>query len=587
MNIVQMENRMKGVPDEALRQMLIQMTQTGQVGTPEYLLAAGEIQSRKDARQKASIGQGNQTPVIAELITGGAMPPMPQQQMAPAEAGIAAMRAPSAEQEFAAGGLVAFRDGGVTLSDAQEKLILERAAALGLNPDYVLGAVKSSPADKVQTLFDDLGMRSVGKTDVPAMASKVAAPVTAPASISLSDVMRMATIGEQKQYQQTGQLPQRLQGMLTGQTPLPETPTGPGRATELFTSTPGGVQTTPMGQTPSGGLMQFYPGMPALTQAPNVRVSQTDPGYIPPEGLAAQRASVQNLKPVTPAVVPSPQTPPADGDKPSVQRIDQPESKKPAAGLPAIDANGIMGIAKQFAGKAPDEIRTTDKQAVEDQFKLYKEMGVDLDPYKKIKERLAGAESEYEKQKNEAGLMALAQFGFNWASTAGPTLAAAAKAGKEVMPGVMESLKDLRKLKREDEKLGAEIAAFDSRMRKDITDKARSELQAKKNRNQDRRDAINDNAAKIAGTIYGQQLASQTSITTTEMTTEATIARLNQQLGETQTKNIVDAATKLVTGDPRYALAKPTEKDTMLNNAIQQVLRARLAASTTVTKTTP
>jgi hypothetical protein len=26
MNIVQMENRMKGVPDEALRQMLIQMT---------------------------------------------------------------------------------------------------------------------------------------------------------------------------------------------------------------------------------------------------------------------------------------------------------------------------------------------------------------------------------------------------------------------------------------------------------------------------------------------------------------------------------------------------------------------------------
>lgn len=572
-----MENRMKGVPDEALRQMLIQMTQTGQVGTPEYLLAAGEIQSRKDARQKASIGQGNQTPVIAELITGGAMPPMPQQQMVPAEAGIAAMRAPSAEQEFATGGLVAFKDGGVTLSDAQEKLILERAAALGLNPDYVLGAVKSSPADKVQTLFDDLGMRSVGKTDVPAMASKVAAPVTAPAPISLSDVMRMATIGEQKQYQQTGQLPQRLQGMLTGQTPLPETPTGPGRATELFTSTPGGVQTTPMGQTPSGGLMQFYPGMPALTQAPNVRVAQTDPGYIPPEGLAAQRASV----------VPSPQTPPppADGDKPSVQRIDQPEDKKPAAGLPAIDATGIMNIAKQFAGTAPDEITTTDKQAVEDRFKLYKEMGIDLDPYKKIKERLAGAESEYEKQKNEAGLAALAQFGFTWASTAGPTLAAAAKAGKEVMPGAMEALKDLRKLKREDEKLGAEIAGFDSRMRMDITDKARSELQAKKNRVEDRRNAVQDNAARIGGTLYGQQLVSQTSLGVAGLGRETELYKLAQTLDAKATEADIKNAISMVTSLPNYiVLAKdPAKLQEAMRSAMNTVKALRRTGETTVT----
>jgi len=304
----------------------------------------------------------------------------------------------------------------------------------------------------------------------------------------------------------------------------------------------------------------------------------TDVGFIPPAALAAQADQAAQA-----GVVPLPQTP---DDKPTVTRVDQQQQPTAGGGVatPKMDAAGIMGIAQQFAGKTPDEITTTDEAAVKDQFKLYKDMGIDLDPYKKIKERLASADSEYEKQRNEAGLMALAQFGFNWASNTGPTLAAAAKAGKDIMPGVMESVKDLRKLKREDEKLGAEISAFDSRMRKDITDKARSEIQAKKNRIEDRRNAVNDNAARIGGTIYGQQLASQTTLSATEMTTEATIAKLKEQIGETQTKNIVDAATKLVTSNPRYALAQQEQKDTMLNDAIQQVLRARSAAGTTVTK---
>lgn len=131
MNIVQMENRMKGVPDEALRQMLIQMTKAGAVGTPEYILAAGEIQARKNTRQKAAMGQGNPTPVIAELITGGAMPPMPQQQMpqqmaqAPAEGGIAALPAPSAAQEFAMGGMVAFEAGGNPMIEVLNQMTLQ------------------------------------------------------------------------------------------------------------------------------------------------------------------------------------------------------------------------------------------------------------------------------------------------------------------------------------------------------------------------------------------------------------------------------------------------------------------------------
>jgi hypothetical protein len=119
MNIVQMGNRMKGVPDEALRQMYVNMARDPyKVGTPDFIMLAGEIQARKDMRQKAAMGQGSKTSVIADLLTEGAMPPMPQQQMpqqmaqAPAEGGVAALPAPSAAQEFATGGMVAFSNGG-------------------------------------------------------------------------------------------------------------------------------------------------------------------------------------------------------------------------------------------------------------------------------------------------------------------------------------------------------------------------------------------------------------------------------------------------------------------------------------------
>jgi len=114
-NIVQIENRMRGVPDAALQQMLIQMTQTGQVGTPEYLIAAGEMQARKDLRAKANVPQANPQPVIADLLTAGAMPPpMMPQGVAPEDAGgLAAMEAPNMESiDMAGGGLVAFADGG-------------------------------------------------------------------------------------------------------------------------------------------------------------------------------------------------------------------------------------------------------------------------------------------------------------------------------------------------------------------------------------------------------------------------------------------------------------------------------------------
>ena len=117
-NIAQQNNRVQQLPDELLQQMLWQMTQGGKdVGTPIYILVAGELQARNDAHLKAMAGKGNKTPVIAGLLTGGAMPMASQAPIAPEDAGgIADLPAPNMDNTqvltAATGGLVAFSNGG-------------------------------------------------------------------------------------------------------------------------------------------------------------------------------------------------------------------------------------------------------------------------------------------------------------------------------------------------------------------------------------------------------------------------------------------------------------------------------------------
>ena len=136
-NIVQQENQLRSLPDQALRTMLLQMGQTGQVGSPEYLLAAGEMQARKNIRQQAQMGQPQQPPVIAELLAGAPMQgqgqPQPQGQPMPAEAGVAALPAQNLEAldqpQYADGGIVAFSNGGSSSrvpTEAEVKAAYER-----------------------------------------------------------------------------------------------------------------------------------------------------------------------------------------------------------------------------------------------------------------------------------------------------------------------------------------------------------------------------------------------------------------------------------------------------------------------------
>jgi hypothetical protein len=179
------------VPDEALRQMYVNMARDPyKVGTPDFIMLAGEIQARKDMRQKAAMGQGSKTSVIADLLTEGAMPPMPQQQMpqqmaqAPAEAGIAALPAPNAAQEFATGGMVAFSNGG---SSATPFIYQNRAA------------------------FDNV--------DVAGGALSYAPPVT---PFPLKDVLSKMSLQERMDYQRSGVLPEKYRKLLQEGAPRPD-----------------------------------------------------------------------------------------------------------------------------------------------------------------------------------------------------------------------------------------------------------------------------------------------------------------------------------------------------------------------------
>jgi hypothetical protein len=131
MNIIQLQDRLKGVPDQALVGYV--ENPTGEV--PTYL-ALGELQRRKDMRERYQADKQPEPSVAEQLIEetkpqgiagmapGMAPPaqgvgaPQPQPEMTPdmiASSGVGALPAGNVGQNYAGGGIVAFADGGYTL----------------------------------------------------------------------------------------------------------------------------------------------------------------------------------------------------------------------------------------------------------------------------------------------------------------------------------------------------------------------------------------------------------------------------------------------------------------------------------------
>jgi hypothetical protein len=508
------------MPDKELA-MLQEKLRTAPPGN-ETLMAAGEIQTRKNIREKANVPQVNTTPVIADLLTDGAMPQMPpemQQQIAmlPENAGgVAALPAPNMDNmepyTAAAGGMVAFDDGGsvARFTNGGTPFFAEGNRPLQTTAGLSRRQYTQEELDEFRRR-KEMGLLSGVKEFV------------------LDPVQKFLTSGSGRQDLQRGM-------------------------SQSFTSEP-----------VSGSL-------PA-----DVRRADS-----------SEMASVV-APPTTPSTTaPAAPAPPAgpDAAKPTV-RLKEDDA---LAGLTAIKPpsySDAMTLGRQFAGDTKGleqqlkELPTAEKSATEE-FDLYKKMGVDLDPYKAYKEQLQKEKSEEGKARAQAGFMRLAEFGFNWASQTGPALQAAAKAGKEIAPGLMSDYKELNKLSRERNKTLADINAVDSKMRKNVTDAGLAKLEKRRESLEKRRDGINDNAARISGTIYAQQIASQTQMATTGMTARATIAKLDKQLSETEINNIVKTATDMLTKDQKYPFMSQEDKDTRLAELITVVNKARTAAGITV-----
>lgn len=113
MNIVKLQNELKSVPDDALIGYV--QNPTGQV--PSYL-ALSELQRRKEMRDKYQTQQAPETSVAEDLAAPKpqGIAAIPQQAAGPvAEPGVAGLPVPDTmfnEKAMAAGGIVAFDDGG-------------------------------------------------------------------------------------------------------------------------------------------------------------------------------------------------------------------------------------------------------------------------------------------------------------------------------------------------------------------------------------------------------------------------------------------------------------------------------------------
>jgi len=159
MNIVKLQNELKGVPDDALIGYVQNPTGT----VPSYL-ALSELQRRKEMREKYKAAQPEKTTVAEDL----AAPPQPQgiaamapQQAPVAEPGVAGLPVPDqmfSGQGMASGGIVAFDEGGDVSNYGQDQ------ASLNLNalPSLNLGNGISGLPQGVQNLIT--GFRMAGES---------------------------------------------------------------------------------------------------------------------------------------------------------------------------------------------------------------------------------------------------------------------------------------------------------------------------------------------------------------------------------------------------------------------------------------
>lgn len=148
MNIIKLQNMLRGVPDEAL----IGYVQNPQGEVPSYL-ALSELQRRKDTRAKYQAEQAPESSVAEDLQQeaipdqGGLAMLAGQPQMQMEDQGLAGLPVDDdmyQEDSFAAGGIVAFdgRQGSFVSSTPRPNYEGPATSAIGRGLDYITGGLK-------------------------------------------------------------------------------------------------------------------------------------------------------------------------------------------------------------------------------------------------------------------------------------------------------------------------------------------------------------------------------------------------------------------------------------------------------------
>jgi hypothetical protein len=157
MNIIKLQNMLRGVPDDAL----INYVQNPQGEVPSYL-ALSELQRRKDTRAKYQAEQAPETSVAEDLgqeampDQGGLAMLAGQPQMQMEDQGVAGLDTGDMYQEdsFAGGGIVAFdgRQGSFVSSAPRPSYEGPATSAIGRGFDYITGGLKGYYDKKSQVM---------------------------------------------------------------------------------------------------------------------------------------------------------------------------------------------------------------------------------------------------------------------------------------------------------------------------------------------------------------------------------------------------------------------------------------------------
>lgn len=509
---------------EALQSYIMNLAQNpNNIGSPEYILAAGHLKTLKDLGSGLQGMAPKQPPVMAELLSGVNLQPqqapMPQQMQAPPPTqtpiqlpeqagGVAALPTPNLDEaDFAGGGIVAFGDGG--------------------------------DVERFQT-GGSANVRQFGTT-IPSMLGSFGTPERALARPATSLLTEYGTPRSRKEIEE----------MIRRENP---------------NATAGEIQTR---------VAQIM-SLPT-TQAIAPATLATTPTVSTPAIAPTATPAAASLAPAAPAAPSTPAVPTVA----AVRRVDG--GGEGIAGIPTVKPPTFedpMKMAERFIPRemGPPAPEQTPIQALEEQKAFYKAAGVDMDPNRTRREQVEKELGEAKAERNEAGLMRLAEFGFRWASQNGPFLQAAAKAGAEVAPGLISDLKDLKKLDRERNKELAGIKALDAQMQRATADSARESLRRKIERKEDRLFETDKARAGIAANIAVTQTSAKASLASASMSAQATIAKLQESLGLTETKDIVDAAVKALSGNLAYSNGDAATKDKLLSDEIARIMKARATA---------